>query len=123
MSLNSFSSSNTFFISRIKAAIADIFHNGSAKEEGILQHYTNLLTDRLNLKALNIKTINQYLSIIRIIKAGKKVYNCCFSGSCWTNNSNACSRSNCKVYILKNRISRLIAEVYVVKRNVSADWR
>ena len=56
--LASLIASHHFFIRRVRFTKADVFHHGGAEQECILQHDTDLLTQRFNGHVADIHAID-----------------------------------------------------------------
>ena len=78
---------NDLFICGIQTAIADIFHNCSVEQPGILQDHTKQLTQLTSVKVLDVMTIDQDLSGIDIIEPHQQFDHGCLAGTCGTHNS------------------------------------
>ena len=106
---------NNFFISGIKSSIADILHNCPFKQPCILQYHTEIVSEIMTVEIADIMTVKRNTSAIHIIKSHKKLYYCCFSCTCRTDNCYLLSRFYISTEIFYNYLLWIISESHMAE--------
>ena len=70
---------DNLFVSGIINTKRDVVAERIVKQDGLLIHIANQLSEVVNAQILDVNTVNQYLTFLHIIIAGDEVHQCRFS--------------------------------------------
>ena len=87
-------SRNTFFIRRIQTTVADIIHNGTGKQYGILQNDTDMIPQTVNGNIPDILSAQQDFTTVNLIEAHEKIDDRCLAGTGCPDKGDLFSRLN-----------------------------
>ena len=107
------------FIRCIQPSVTDVFHNGSGKQPGILQHHSEHLTEITAVEVTDIMSIHLDTSAIYIIETHQQFYHGCFSGAGRSYNGDLLSVMNICGKVIDNDLIRVVSEFYMLKLYIS----
>ena len=107
------------FIRCVQSSVADIFHNGSGKQPGVLQHHSEHLTEIAAVKVPDIMSVNLDTSAIYIIKTHQQLYDRRFSCTCRSYNGDLLTVMHICRKIIYNDLIRIITEFHMLKLYIS----
>ena len=107
------------FIRCVQPSVADIFHNGSGKQPGVLQHHSEHLTEIAAVEVPDIMSVNLDASAIYIIKTHQQLYDRRFSCACRSYNGDLLTVMHIRGKIIYNDLIRVVAEFYMLKLYIS----
>mmetsp|Transcript_135343 Transcript_135343/g.191489 ORF Transcript_135343/g.191489 Transcript_135343/m.191489 type:complete len:216 (+) Transcript_135343:76-723(+) len=68
-------------ITSVRLSVFDVFSNGSIKQSGFLRHNSHFRSQMLQIKLLDIDTIDQNLTLFNIVESEQKLHNSGFSAT------------------------------------------
>ena len=107
------------FIRCVQSSVADIFHNGSGKQPGVLQHHSEHLTEIAAVEVPDIMSVNLDASAIYIIKTHQQLYDRRFSCTCRSYNGDLLTVMHICGKIIYNDLIRIVTEFHMLKLYIS----
>ena len=103
----------------VQLAVTDIIHDGSVKQPGILENHSKHPAQITAVKILNIMAVDQNLAVVDIIEAHQQLDHSSLAGASGSDNGNFLPLGNLCAEIINNSFFRLIAEMHMIKLNIT----
>ena len=121
MRSGSFCRCNHFLIGCIESSVANILHDGSFKQPGILQYHTKCIAQFSSVEVFDIVIIQQNRTTVYIIETHEQFYHCCLSGSGRSYDCDLLTRLYLSTEIIDNDLLRIITKMHMIKGNFACD--
>ena len=119
MDVSRFCCCDHLFICCVQSSVADIFHDGSGKQPGVLQHHSEHLTEIAAIEVPDIMSVNLDASAVYIIKTHQQLYDRRFSCACRSYNGDLLTVMHICGKIIYNDLIRVITEFHMLKLYIS----
>ena len=110
-----------FLIGSIQPSIADVFHNGSGKQPGILKHHSKHFMKLASVEIFYIMAIYLNRTTVYIIETHKQLNHGGFSCTGRPYNRNFLTIFDLCRKIVDNDLFRIVTEAYMIKFYISAE--
>ena len=122
MCIRKFCCFDTFLISRLQVAIADVIHNRSGKQIRILKNDSQRMTKICLLDLIDVDIVITDLTVCNIIEAVDQVRDRRFTGTGRTDKCDLLTRLCIERHIIEDLLFAIIAEVNIEETYITADF-
>ena len=119
VSIGQFCCSDDFLVGGIQTTVADVFHDGTGEEVGVLQYHRHGAAQIILTDFLDVDAIVADLTGIQLVEAVEQVGDGGFACTGGADEGDLLTRFCVKTQIVENRLVRHIAEGHIFEHNVA----
>ena len=119
MRVSGFGRGDDFLVGCILSSVADVFHDGTLEQPGILKHHSEVVPQIVPVKITDIVSVQGDAAAVHVVEAHQQLYHGGLAGARGTDDGDALAGLHLAVEVMDDDLFRIIAELHMLEGDVA----